>query len=209
MATGNAGQLNHTVVLGKDRAWEGIENAGQQRVGTVDQHTAFNALHPQRAFDGLTRHLTGGGHVANGFQRSHQIDHQHRNEQRPGEAQAKVQWHWHLEPISLVHAGKVQTAQVAGQCVTHGQGDDNGAAAHPDQRDAVEDDDNRQYYARQHQVLTIGEGAVTHGRKAAAHADQADFNQGQTNHQHDDASDQRGNHAFYERQNTRDAHFDK
>lgn len=38
MTAGNTGQLNHPVVLGKNRAREGVEQTGQQRVGAVDQH---------------------------------------------------------------------------------------------------------------------------------------------------------------------------
>ncbi|MNR24452.1 hypothetical protein D3C85_1415300 [compost metagenome] len=114
MAAGDTGQLNHSIVLRENRAWEGIEHPGQQRVGAVDQYTALDPLHPQRTLDRLARDLAGGGNVTNGFQRGHQVDHQHRNEQRPGEAQAEMQRHWHLEQLGLVHAGEVQAAQVAG-----------------------------------------------------------------------------------------------
>ena len=60
VAAGDAGQLDDAVVLGEDRAGEGVEDAGQQRVGAVDQHAALDALHPQRAFDRLLGDLAGG-----------------------------------------------------------------------------------------------------------------------------------------------------
>ena len=207
MAAGNPGELNHAVVLRKDRAWKRVKHTGQQRVGTVDQHAALDALHPHRAFNRLARHFTGGGHVANRFQRRHQVNHQHRDKQRPREPQAKVQRHRHLEHFGLMHAGEVQTAQITRQRVAHRQGDDDGTTAHPHQRDTVEDHDNRQHHAGQHQIFTVGEGAIGHGAKTAAHADQADFNQRQANHQHHDTGDQRGDHAFNKRQDPRDAHF--
>ncbi|MNE26404.1 hypothetical protein D3C80_1197670 [compost metagenome] len=207
MAAGDTGQLNHAVVLRKDRAGEGVEQPSQQRVGAVDQHAALDPLHPQRAFHRLARDLAGSGHITNGFQRGHQVDHQHRNEQRPRETQAEMQRYGHLEQRSFVHAGEVQAAQVTGQGVTHGQGDDDGAAAHPHHRNTVEDHDDRQHHARQQEVLAIGEGAVAHRRKAAAHTDQADLDQGQADHQHDDTGHQRGNQAFDEGQNARNAHL--
>ncbi|MNE39849.1 hypothetical protein D3C80_1338250 [compost metagenome] len=181
MPAGDASQLDYPVVLREDRAGEGIEEAGQQGIGTIDQHAALDPAHPQRAFDRFARDLAGGRHIADRFQRSDQVDHQHRDEQRPGKAQAKMQGDGHLKPWRFVHAGEIQAPQVTRQGVAHGQGDDDGATAHPHHRNAVEHHDNRQHRARQQQVLAIGEGAVGHGRETAAHADQADLDQGQAN----------------------------
>ncbi|MNN31258.1 hypothetical protein D3C81_1449400 [compost metagenome] len=120
-----------------------------------------------------------------------------------------MQWHRHLEQLGLVHAGEVQAAQIAGQGVTHGQGNDDGATAHPHHRDTVEHHDNGQHHAREQQVLAIGEGAVAHGGKTTAHADQADLDQGQADHQHHNTGHQRGDQALHERQNARNAHFNE
>ncbi|RMS63120.1 hypothetical protein ALP65_04614 [Pseudomonas aeruginosa] len=157
----------------------------------------------------MLRHLAGGGDVADGFQGGDQVDHQHRDEQRPGEVQAEVQRGRYLEQLGLVHAGEVQATEVAGQRVADGQGDDDGATAHPYHRDAVEHHDDAQHHAGQQQVLAVGEGAVGHRREAAAHADQADLDQGQADHQHDDAGHQRGDQPLDERQYARDAHLDE
>ncbi|KAG1399071.1 hypothetical protein G6F59_013384 [Rhizopus arrhizus] len=97
VAAGDAGQLDHAIVLREDRAGEGVEHAGQERVRAVHQDAALDALHPQRAFDGLLGHLAGGGDVADGFQGRDQVDDQHRHEQCPREAQAEVQRHGDLE----------------------------------------------------------------------------------------------------------------
>src|SRR5690606_29401104 len=76
-------------------------------------------------------------------------------------------------------------------------------------RNAVEDDDQRQHHAGQQQVLTVGEGAVAHGRVAAAHADQTDLDQGQADHQHHDAGHQPGDQPLHARQHARHAHHDE
>jgi hypothetical protein len=51
--TGDAGKLNHAIVLREDGAGEGIEHAGQHRIDAIDQHATLDALHPQRTLDGL------------------------------------------------------------------------------------------------------------------------------------------------------------
>ena len=93
-----------------------------------------------------------------------------------------MQRHRHLKQLGLMHAGKVQTPQIACQRIAHGQCDDNRATAHPHQRDAVEDHDDRQHHAREHEVFAIGKSAIAHRGKAAAHADQADLDQRQADH---------------------------
>ena len=113
----------------------------------------------------------------------------------------------YLEQRGFVHAGKVQAAHVAGQCIANRQGNDDGAAAHPHYGYAVEDHDDRQHHARQQQVIAVGKGAIGHGAKATAHADQADLDQGQADHQHHDTGHQRGDQAFDERQDARHAHL--
>ncbi|MCY1380953.1 hypothetical protein D9M69_688200 [compost metagenome] len=57
MAAGDSGQLDDAVVLREDGAGEGVEDAGQEGVGPVDQNAALDALHPEGAFDGLLETL--------------------------------------------------------------------------------------------------------------------------------------------------------
>uniref|UniRef100_A0A1I7Y2Z2 Histidine-rich protein n=1 Tax=Steinernema glaseri TaxID=37863 RepID=A0A1I7Y2Z2_9BILA len=108
-----------------------------------------------------------------------------------------------------MHAGEVQAAQVAGQCVADGQRDHDRATAHPHHRDAVEYHDDGQHHAGQQQVFAVGEGTVGHGAETAAHADQAHLDQREADHQHYYAGDQGGDQAFHERQNARNAHLNE
>ncbi len=209
VAAGDAGQLDHAVVLGEDRAGEGIEDPGQQRVGAVHQHAALDARHPQWPFDRLARDLAGGGDVADRFQRRHQIDHQHRHEQRPRETEPEVQRRRHLEPRRLVHACEVEPSEPGRQRIADGERDDDGGTPHPHHRHPVDGDDDAQHHARQQQVLAVGEAAVGHRRVAAAHADQADLDQGEADHQHHDAGHQGRDQALDERQDARHAHLDE
>ncbi|MOA49774.1 hypothetical protein D3C78_1726980 [compost metagenome] len=68
IAAGNAGQLDHAIVLTKAGVGEGVEYCRQHRVQAVSQHTALQALHIQRTADRLFRHVRGGGDIADGFQ---------------------------------------------------------------------------------------------------------------------------------------------
>ncbi|MND92789.1 hypothetical protein D3C80_849620 [compost metagenome] len=120
-----------------------------------------------------------------------------------------MQRHRHLHQRGFMHAAEVQAAEPGGQGIARQQGDDDGAAAHPYQRDAVEQQDHAEHGAGQQQVLAVGEAAVGHGGEAAAHADQAHLDQGQADHQHHDAGHQRVDQALDEGQYPRDAHLDE
>lgn len=74
IAAGHTGELNHTVVLGKNGIGEGIEQAGQHGIETVGQNTARGAPHEYGSLNGLAGNERIGRDVAIGLDGRNQIN---------------------------------------------------------------------------------------------------------------------------------------
>ena len=208
VAAGDAGQLDHAVVLAEAGVREGVEDRGNKGVEAVSQHAAFQTFHIQRTGDRLLGDIGGGGDIADGFQGGdHKHQHQ-RQQQAPVDAEAIVQRCRNGDEAAVGRGGvgrqhiEEPRRQIARRHGNHQRSD-----AQIGITLAVENDDQRQHDARQQQVLRRAEGVVGHRRVAAADGGQSDLNQRQADNHHHHAGDQRGNDAARQMQDAGENHF--
>ena len=197
MTAGDAGQLNDAVILGEGGHREGGENCRQHGVGTIGQHAAFDPLHIDRPFQWLAGDIRGGGHVTDRFERRDHEDDGERHEQLPVKAETVVERNGHHHQ-GAVEGGGAHFAQQQGHGIARQHGDHDGGEAQPGVATALQQHDKAEHQQGEEEVGVAGEAAIREGCIAAAHADQAHFDQGQADQQHHDAGDQRGDDPFHQ-----------
>ena len=208
VAAGDAGQLDHAVVLAEAGVREGIEYRRNKRVQAVRQHAAFQALHVQRAGHRLLGDVGGSGDIADGLQRGDHKDQHQRQEQTPVNAQTVVQRRGDGDQRAVGRCGVLrQHAQRPRQQITGCHGDHQRSHAQVRVTLAVQQNNDRQHDARQQQVFRRAEGMVAHCGIAAADGGEADLNQRQADNHHHHAGDQRGNDAARQMQHAGDDHL--